>query len=316
VLLTQEYPDYEVIVINDGSTDESDDVLRRLEQQYGNLHHTYIPGGVKYLSRKKLALTVGIKASKNEVLLFTEANCKPLGQYWIASMAGRYKPETQLVLGFCAYGTHKGFFHKLIAYDNLLDGLRYLSSAMANRPYTGNGRNLSYLKPLFFSHKGYCKSLNLHAGDDDLFVNECARGANTEVVYTSHSITEMKEIDRFKVWKEMKVSQAATRQYYKGRRIGFFHMEDFSFLVFTLSAIASVVTGLFGNWTLALFASLLYMLRYAVKAVVWHKSSLLLRQAPSSTSLWLLEILSPLFGLYVRVYRLFRGKNDYTFHLE
>lgn len=316
VLLTQEYPNYEVIVVNDGSTDESDEVLCRFEQEYKHLYHTYIPADVKYLSRRKLALTVCIKAAKHEVLLFTEANCKPLSRYWVASMAGRYKSKTQLVLGFCAYGSHKGFLHKLIAYDNLLNGLRCLSSAIAHKPYTGNGRNLSYQKSLFFSRKGYCKSLNLHAGDDDLFVNECAGRENVEVVYIPDSITEMKEIERFKVWQEMKVSKAATQRYYKGKRLAFFYMEDVSFFLFVLSAIASMATGLYGNWMLTVFAGLLCVLRYAVKVVVWHKSSHLLRQAPSSAMLWLVEILSPAFDIYVRIYRIFRGKNDYTFHLD
>ena len=89
-------------------------------------------------------------------------------------MARNYTSRTNIILGFCAYGHHKGFFHKLVAYDNLITGLQYISSALTGNPYTGNGRNLSYRKDLFFAHKGYYKSLSLHAGDDDLFINESA----------------------------------------------------------------------------------------------------------------------------------------------
>lgn len=314
-LLTQEYPVYEVIVINDGSTDESDDVLKRFEQDHKHLYHTYIPEGAKYLSRKKLALTVGIKAAKYDVLLFTEANCQPLSNYWIASMACCYSEQIDIVLGFCAYGCQDSFMHRFIAYDNLINGLQSISSALVHHPFTGNGRNLSYRKSLFFRHSGYSKTLSLHAGDDDLFINQYANKKNTEVSYFPDSITEMAPVDLFKVWKEMKVSRAATQQYYKGGRLTFFRMEDITFFLFLLTVIGSLVAGLLGNWLLAMLALLLYIFRFFTKSIILHKSAQLLRQVSPIGGLFLFELFRPLFNLYIRFYRLFRGKNDYTFHI-
>ncbi|WP_455628934.1 glycosyltransferase [Parabacteroides chinchillae] len=314
-LLTQDYPDYEIIVVNDGSTDESDNVLKAYENEYKHLYHTYIPEDVKYLSRKKLALTVGIKAAKNEILLFTEANCYPLSNRWIHAMAKAYQPTTSIVLGYCAYGNHKGFLHKLIAYDNLLSGIQYISSALAQHPYTGNGRNLSYTKDLFFKHKGYYKSLNLHAGDDDLFINESASKNNTIVEYSADSITEMAKIEYFKIWKEMKVSRAATRRFYKGKRLMFYRMETMSFFLFLAFVIASIIFGIQSNWLITIWGILLYIILFITKAAILHKSAKLLQQKPLTGWLPFIEIVQPIFNLYVRIYRIFRGKNDYTFRL-
>ncbi|WP_106830902.1 glycosyltransferase [Parabacteroides pacaensis] len=314
-VLQQDYPEYQVVVVNDGSTDESDDVLKRYENQYPHLYHTYIPEDVKYLSRKKLALTVGIKAAKYDILLFTEANCRPLSKNWITVMARNFTEETEIVLGFCAYENKKGYLHKLASYDNLLTGLQYLSSALIGKPFMGSGKNLAYRKQLFFKNKGFSNTLNLHAGDDDLFVNQFATKQNTKVEYSKESITQIAPYEKFKVWKEMKVSQAATRKYYRGSRLTVYRFGDLTRYLFLISVMILVGIGIYSNPVMAGIGILFYLLYFLVQAIVFRKSSDMLQQKPFTGWLPLLDIVQPIYSLYIRFYRLFRGKNDYTFRL-
>jgi glycosyltransferase involved in cell wall biosynthesis len=313
LLLNQDYPEYEVIVINDGSTDESDDVLKLFENDYPHLYHTFIPQESKYLSRRKLSLTIGIKAAKYDILAFTEAHCRPLSDQWLASMVRNYTGKTAIVLGFCAYRIHKGFFHKLAAYDNLLAGVQYLSAALINRPYSGNGRNLSYRKALFYEHKGYSHFLSLHAGDDNLFINESATGENTRVEYAPDSLTEMTPFDCFAAWREMVVSRAATQHHFKGNRLAFYRLEKASSALFLLSAAASILVGVLYNPLTALAGFLLYVLLYVVKAIVWEKLAILFQQRTFTAWLPFLEFAHLFISFYIHTYRLFRHKRDYTF---
>ena len=315
-LLNQDYPEYEIIVINDGSTDESDNVLKLFENEHPNLYHTFIPQESRYLSRRKLSLMIGVKAARHDLLFFIEAQCRPLTNKWLEAMVRNYTPQTMIVLGFCAYRTSRGFFHKFVSYDNLLSGLQYISAAMINRPYTGDGRNLSYRKSLFYEQEGYKHSLSLRAGDDDLFVNESATGGNTRVEYTPASITEMQAFECFAAWKELKASRIATRRLFKGNRLAFYRMENLSSAFFLLAVIASVATGLSANNPLtAGIALLLCILLYAEKAYVLQKLSVILQQRPFTAWLPFLEAAHLLAGLYVHLFRFLHRKRDYTFTL-
>ena len=140
-VLEQDYPQFEVIVINDGNTDESEDYLTLLEEKYPHLYHSFVPDSSRYISRKKLAATLGVKASKYDWLVFTEANCCPQSNQWLRLLARNFTSRTQVVLGYSGYELGKGWLHKRVAFDNLFTSMRYLGFALAGSPYMGIGRN-------------------------------------------------------------------------------------------------------------------------------------------------------------------------------
>lgn len=189
-LFTQDYPEFEVIVVNDGSVDDSRTFLEYWQKRYRNLRLTFVPIGAQVTSTKKLAITLGAKAAQYDYLLLTDADCRPESPHWISEMMSGFGTENiDIVLGFGAYFTKPTLLNRMIQFDTLFNGLQYLGLAASGHPYMGVGRNLAYSKRLFFAHGGFLGLLNNKAGDDDLFINREATKQNTAVVCTPDSLT-------------------------------------------------------------------------------------------------------------------------------
>ena len=98
--LTQTYePGYEVIVVDESSTDDTDDVLKLLKQQYPHLYTTFLPKPDIHITRKRLALTIGVKASKNEWIIFSDVNAFPLDENWLQTIDDNLGSTSDIMLG-------------------------------------------------------------------------------------------------------------------------------------------------------------------------------------------------------------------------
>lgn len=214
-ILEQNYPDYEVVVVNDCSNDETDEVLKRYLLMYPRLRSTFIKEDEKFSHGKKLALTVGIKSAKNEWLLLTDADCYPENNHWLATMAKHFSQDKSIVLGYGGYRKKRGLLNMLIRFDTSIIALNYFSYALIGKPYMGIGRNLAYRKSLFFENKGFASHVKLESGDDDLFINEVANKNNIviEPFFEAHTRSEPK--NTFERWKEQKKRHFTTFSYYK-----------------------------------------------------------------------------------------------------
>jgi glycosyltransferase involved in cell wall biosynthesis len=216
LLVNQDYPNFELVLIDDASSDDSLDLLEEYEKEYPFIKLVKVENNEAFWGNKKYALTLGIKASKYEYLLFTDADCYPTNNQWIKEMSSHFSAKKTIVLGYGAYEKIKGsFFNKLIRFETAVTAMQYFSWAKAGQPYMGVGRNLAYKKSEFFNANGFINHMKIRSGDDDLFINEVAKSTNTAICFNKESFTFSKPKTTYKNWLNQKRRHVSTAKHYQ-----------------------------------------------------------------------------------------------------
>jgi poly-beta-1,6-N-acetyl-D-glucosamine synthase len=289
-ILEQNYSDYEVIVVNDCSSDETEEVLKKYTKMYPHLRSTFIKEDEKFSHGKKLALTVGIKSAKNEWVLLTDADCYPENNHWIATMAKHFTPDKSIVLGYGGYRKRKGLLNMLIRFDTAIIALHYFSLALMGKPYMGVGRNMAYRKSLFFANKGFASHFKLDSGDDDLFINEVANKKNItiEPYFEAHTRSEPK--NTFGHWVDQKKRHFGTFALYKKIHKFLLGTEMLSRFVFYFFFIWSII--LQDYWIIAVSV---FFARFVSQLVVFKSTFNRLNERN-------LFLISPIFDMILPVF--------------
>ncbi len=184
LVLSQEYDaEFEVIVIVNSAAEATSDMLSEMKAEHPNLHFTFAPYSTRTLSRKKLAIMIGIKAAQYDIVLTTNATCRPAGNQWLATIGRNFVDGTDIVLGYSHYEydlDHRAG-RRMRIFDSVATATQWTLSAIRNKPYRGTSDNLAYRKQLFFDNNGFAESMNLIWGEDDVFISQIANAYNTRL---------------------------------------------------------------------------------------------------------------------------------------
>ena len=221
-LLEQEYPNFEVVVVDYLSQDETPYVLKLLKDYYPHLKVVPFKEDVNLFQGKKYPLSIGIKSAKNDILMLADPDCIPKNMQWLRGMVQGYSQrDRQIVLGFCGIKRTKTLLGALQQYDNLAYSTHYLGSALLGHPYTGSGRNLSYRRQFFFRQGGFIRHYSVAAGSDDLFVYHNATKRNTAIALDADALLTTEPKRTFAQWHRQRLDRVATRGWHSlGSRLG------------------------------------------------------------------------------------------------
>jgi biofilm PGA synthesis N-glycosyltransferase PgaC len=238
--LNQDYPKYELIVVNDGSWDATLDILKAFDQGEDRLKIVDLNIDERFHKGKKFAITMGIKAATYDWLLFTDTDCVPASVNWISEMMSQRSDKTEIVLGYSPYLRKKSLINLFIQYETFLTAQQYLSFALSGLPYMGVGRNLLYKKELFFRVKGFASHQHILSGDDDLFVNETSTKHNTAVAFSEDALIYSEPKETFTDWFKQKTRHLSTAKHYKAKHqllLGLWAITHFLFYGFFIASL-------------------------------------------------------------------------------
>lgn len=313
LLLSQDYPQFEVVIVNDCSDDETEEYLKDLERREPRIKPVQLRQHLNFFNGKKFPLSMGIKSATYDLLVLTDADCRPTSDQWLRSVVNRYDRGTEVVIGYSRYQHTNGLLNLLMRFDALQNGIMYLSAALAKKPYMGVGKNLSYRQRLFFRNKGFISHYNMAAGDDDLFINQAATKKNTKVQIDAKNTVEVFPTTSPSVWMRERCRRYSTIKMYRRGTRSLMALHYWSQLLFYASFIAlfilppafSINTDL--HYAAYYFPSLavLFLLRYATQMIIYCGASKRLgeRGLLPGLILWdfVFALLTPIFRIMGRL---------------
>jgi glycosyltransferase involved in cell wall biosynthesis len=289
LILKQNYPDYEVIVVNDNSSDDSDEILIPAQKRYPRLQIRNLIAS-NSVHGKSVVLGVGIKAAKYSRIIIIDVNCRPSAN-WLKSISSGF--DSEIVTSYTRYSAAG----KFIRTANYCESLFRLGYALNKKPYTASGKNDSFRKELFFE-KGFNPLLRKLEKVEQVFFNSIMNGKNTAVVLLPETIVESEKILSFGDWcMESSGDLFSKRLFRKGTR----HIKLPEFISKTLFYLSVTVAIMLTVNVMWLWISIvgIFLLRLTVQILVFRSTQKKLgeKQLLFYTLLW--DIFSIIVYLYI-----------------
>ncbi|MCU0447611.1 MAG: glycosyltransferase [Microscillaceae bacterium] len=242
-MLNQNYPNFEVIIVNDRSSDGSRELLKEFQVKDNRLIIKEITATPAGWNSKKYALTQGIEQARGEAVLLTDADCVPASDEWLGLMISQLADNQSIVLGVSLYQPQKGILNAFIQYETFYTALQYLSLASWGLPYMGVGRNLLYKKSLFIDNQGFNQNIAVTGGDDDLLVGQIANAQNTAICINPDAYTISQAPRTWGAWYRQKLRHLSVGKHYKILHQAVLGALNFSQILFWLLSIYLIFGG-------------------------------------------------------------------------
>lgn len=314
-LLGQDYPvPYEVVVVNEGESVAVSEIIGEFQLRHKNLYLTCTPDGVRNLSRKKLAITLGVKATRMPVVVLTTAGSSIDSPLWLKSMMRHFRADSdvEVVLGFAAPPPYddRAFGARARSFDFVVDSASWVTPAIKHHPWRGTEHNLAYRRDLFFRNKGFSRHLNLRYGDDDIFVSEIADGQNTAVELSDDALVLVPGLNSPRAFRDEKARRSFTARFIPRRpRV----LSGIGFTCYALAPLPALVAAALSpmNWFgWAMAAAVL--LAWYLTGLIWHIAVKALRGRRLLLTLPFLALGRPVRRLKSGIRSLFRHGKRYT----
>lgn len=212
-LLNQNYPKFELVVVDNNSQDETKMLLLEYSHQFDNLKVVNLDSAVTSIRGRKFALSMGIRCASYDHLLFTDAECCPTSNRWLESMASHFVQSKNIVLGYSTFEKKRNPFNRLLHFDSMLNAMQYFGHAIIKSTYRGDSKNIAFTKNLFYAQRGFASHNHICYGDEDIFISRAANDKNTDIEFSQDAITVLQGGAQHKYWLHHKEGLYYTRKF-------------------------------------------------------------------------------------------------------
>lgn len=276
LFLNQHYPqDYQVIVVDIHSTDGTLKLLEKMEETYHNLSHSSVPASARDISMQRLAMTLGVRTACTDWVVFTQADCYPESEEWLASFMNAVTPEKNAIIGFTKYAACDNWLMQKRQFFRLWQQMVWIPFAENHYPYRADDTILAYRKEYFFSHNGFASDSKLMVGAATLLVNKnisCQQCG----ISISRKATLLQENPLPHTWHQEEVFFMETRRHmtYKHLYRTWYALRVLVPILFTLSCIASVILlALQQQYIIISVLAILWLYPYIVRDKAYNKTA-------------------------------------------
>lgn len=249
-VLNQKYSEFEVVVVDDCSTDSTSELVKGFQENYSFLKLIQLKNKVS--DSKRNALKTGILASSHQLILLTDADCRPASKNWISIMSSQLSTSKSCVLGYSPYIAFPSFLNFIIQFETLQTASLYISKAIENKAYMSVGRNVMYTKQLFLDNENFENEKHLISGDDDMLIQNIEDPSKITVSLNSDSFVLSQPKRNWKSWWKQKLRHYSTSYHYKSSSqlfLGLYHFFHalfwVSFLLLIFSQFPEIAFGAF-----------------------------------------------------------------------
>ena len=292
LVLEQDYPSFEVIVVNDCSEDDTYQVLGEMLSKYQNLKISTINKDPSFSHSKKFAQFIGIKAASNELLVFTDADCYPVSDKWLRMMASGFSKGIDFVIGYGGFIAEKGLLNRYQRYEAMFIAMQYLGMAIRGIAYMAVGRNFAYRKDVFFRNKGFGRYNHIASGDDDLFVNRNARASSVKVEFRKDAHTRSPAAHGLNEWANRRMRHMTTARYYKLIHKILLVAEPLSRLIFYITFIWLILDMFLWQYVAGIF-----LIRLAIMFATFYTNMKKLDEKGLLPFILIFDLFSPLINI-------------------
>ena len=212
-ILKQDYPNFEVIIVDESENTETKDLIEKLQMEYKNLRKTFVPQTFRNVCKRKFSITLGVRAARGEWVVLTNPQCIPNSNQWLSSFAIHFNKETDVVLGCANYTNTPSVF---TIYKRLKWTIMGLRAVSWHKPFGGDACNMAFRKSAFIESDGYAESLGAVGGEAEMLIKAISKGKNTRYnLFEANYVNE--ECPHVPILKLSEIAQRETIRYCKKR---------------------------------------------------------------------------------------------------